>query len=82
VTAGWRRLHHEELHSLCTSSYIIRMIESRRMRWAGYVMPMEEMKTVYKIFVEKPVKNSLGRPRYTWQDNIYTHKHLLHSMEP
>jgi hypothetical protein len=37
VTGGWRRLHNEELHSLYSSPSIIRMIKSRRMRWAGQV---------------------------------------------
>jgi hypothetical protein len=37
VTRDWRKLHNEELHNLYSSSNIIRMIKSRRMRWAGYV---------------------------------------------
>jgi hypothetical protein len=37
VTGGLRKLHNEELHNLYSSSNIIRMIKSRRMRWAGYV---------------------------------------------
>jgi hypothetical protein len=37
VTGGWRKLHNEELHKLYSSSSIIRMIKSRRMRWAGHV---------------------------------------------
>jgi hypothetical protein len=36
-TGGWRKLHNEELHNLYSSSNIIRMIKSRRMRWAGHV---------------------------------------------
>jgi hypothetical protein len=34
---GWRKLHNEELHDLCTSPSIIRIISPRRMRWAGHV---------------------------------------------
>jgi hypothetical protein len=37
VTAGWRKLHNEELHDLYSSPSIIRIIESRRIRWAGHV---------------------------------------------
>jgi hypothetical protein len=37
VTGGWRKLHNEELHKFYTSPNIIRMIKSRRMRWAGHV---------------------------------------------
>jgi hypothetical protein len=37
VTRGWRKLHNEELHNLYSSPSIIRIIKSRRMRWAGHV---------------------------------------------
>jgi hypothetical protein len=37
VTGGWRKLHNEELHNIHSSSSIIKMIKSRRMRWAGHV---------------------------------------------
>jgi hypothetical protein len=37
VTGGWRKLHNEELHRLYSSPSIIRMVKSRRMRWAGHV---------------------------------------------
>jgi hypothetical protein len=37
VTGGWRKLHNEELHNLYSSPSIIRIIKSRRMRWAGHV---------------------------------------------
>jgi hypothetical protein len=37
VTGGWRKLHNEELYNLYSSSSIIRMIKSRRIRWAGHV---------------------------------------------
>jgi hypothetical protein len=37
VTGGWRKLHNEELHGLYSSPSIIRVIKSRRIRWAGHV---------------------------------------------
>jgi hypothetical protein len=40
VTGGWRKLHNEELRNLYSSASIIRMIMSRRMRWAGHVARM------------------------------------------
>jgi hypothetical protein len=43
VTGGWRKLHNEELHNLYSSSSILRMIKSRRMRWAGHVARMVAM---------------------------------------
>jgi hypothetical protein len=41
VTGGWRKVHNEELHNLYSSSSIIRMMKSRRMRWTGRVARME-----------------------------------------
>jgi hypothetical protein len=40
VTGDWRKLHNEDLHKLYSSPNIIRMIKSRRMRWAGHVARM------------------------------------------
>jgi hypothetical protein len=40
VTGDWRTLHNEEPHNLYSSLNIIRMIKSRRMRWAGHVARM------------------------------------------
>jgi hypothetical protein len=42
VTGGWRKLHNEELHSLYPSPCIVRIMMSRRMRWAGNVARMGE----------------------------------------
>jgi hypothetical protein len=71
VTGGWRKLHNEELHNLYSSLSIIRIIKSRRMRWAGHVARMGEMGNVYGLLVGKPEgKRALGRPRRRWIDNI------------
>jgi hypothetical protein len=50
VTGEWRRLHNEELHDLCLLSNIIRVIKSRRMRWAGYVVRMGERRGAYRYW--------------------------------
>jgi hypothetical protein len=63
--------HNEELHNLYSSPNIIRMIKSRRMRWAGHVARILETRNVYRILVGKPEgKRPLGRPRRRWVDNI------------
>jgi hypothetical protein len=64
VTGDWRKLHNEGLHSLYSSQNKIRMLESRRMRWAGYVVGMGAMRNAYRILVRRPEgKRPLGRPR-------------------
>jgi hypothetical protein len=71
VARGWRTLHNEKLRNLYASPVIIRVNKSRKMRWAGHVMQMREMRNVYNIFVGKPEgKRLLGRPRRRWEDNI------------
>ena len=45
----WRMLHNEELHSLYRSPNILRVIKSRRLRWAGHVARMEEVRSAFKI---------------------------------
>jgi hypothetical protein len=65
VTGGWRKLHNEELHSLQSSSKIVTMFRSRRMRLAGHVVSMGNMGYAKKIMVRKPGgKILLGRPRH------------------
>jgi hypothetical protein len=64
MIGGWRKLHNEELHKLYSSSSIIIMIESRRMRRARHLAQMEK-RNIYKILVGKPKgKRPLGRPRF------------------
>jgi hypothetical protein len=67
VTGGWRKLHNEELHNLYSSPSIIKMIKSRRMRWAGHVAPMGDERNAYRILVGNPERKiPLGRPRHRW----------------
>ena len=54
VTGERRRLHNEELNDLYSSPYIVRVIKSRRMRWAGHVARMGEESRVYRVLVGKP----------------------------
>jgi hypothetical protein len=71
ATEGWRKLHNEELHNLYSSPNRIRMIKSRRMEWAGHVARMGEKRNAYRILVGKPEgKETTGRPRRRWVDNI------------
>ena len=53
------------------SHNIVRVIKSRRLRWAGHVAIMEEGRSVFKILTGKPTgKRPVGRPRRRWEDNI------------
>ena len=71
VTEEWRRLHNEELNDFYPSPNIVRVIKSRRMRWAGHVASMVEEKGAYRVLVGKPEgKRPLGRTRRRWVDNI------------
>ena len=61
----------EELNDLYSSPNIVRVVKSRRMRWAGHVARMGEERRVYRVLVGKPTgKRPLGRPRSRWVDNI------------
>ena len=66
-------MHNEELNDLYSSPNIVRVIKSRRMRWAGHVARMGEDSGVYIVLVGKPEgRRQLGRPRCRWVDNIRT----------
>jgi hypothetical protein len=47
VTGGWRKLHNEKIHNLCSSSIILRMIKSIMMRWAGHVARIREVRNIW-----------------------------------
>jgi hypothetical protein len=65
------KTHNEELHNLYASANVIRMIKKGRVRWAGYVARMGQMRNSYKILVAKSEgKTLLGRPRHRWEDSI------------
>jgi hypothetical protein len=64
VTGEWRKLHNEELRDLYSSPSIIRIIKSRRMRWANYIARIGEKKNANRLLVGKPEgKRPLRRPR-------------------
>ena len=70
VTLEGRKLHNEELSDLYCSSNIVRVIKSRRIRWAVHVARMGEERCI-QGFVGKPErKRPLGRPRRRWEYNI------------
>jgi hypothetical protein len=71
ITGEWRKLNNEELDDLYSSPNIIRVIKSRRMRWAGHVARVGERRGAYRVLLGKPEgKRQLGRPRRRWEDNI------------
>jgi hypothetical protein len=64
VDSSWKKLHTDELHGLYSSPNIVRVIKSRRMRWAGHVAGMGEGRGVYRVLVGRAEgKRPLGRPR-------------------
>jgi hypothetical protein len=72
IIRAWRISHIEEPHNLYSSSNIIRMIKSRRIRLVGHVARIGE-KNTFRVLVGKPEgKRTLGRPRHGWEDNSKT----------
>jgi hypothetical protein len=69
VTGEWRKLHNEELRDLYSSPSIIRIIKSRRMRWAGHVARMGRRGTHNVIRGNPEGKRPIGRRR-RWVDNV------------
>jgi hypothetical protein len=70
VTGEWRKLHYEELSDLYSLPNIVRVAKSRKMRWAGHVVPMGDGRGVHRVLVGKPDgRRPLGRPILRWEDN-------------
>ena len=71
VTEEWIKLRNEELNDLYSSPNIVRVIKSRKIRWAGHVARMVEKRGVYRVLLGKlEGKRPLRRPRRRWDDNI------------
>jgi hypothetical protein len=71
LTGVRTNLHNEELHYLYSSSNIVRVIKSRRMRWTGHVARMAAGRGVYSVLVGEPEgKRLLAIPKRRWEDNI------------
>jgi hypothetical protein len=62
VAGSWRRLHNEELRNLYASPNIVRVIKLRRMRWAGNVARMVEMRIAYSILVGNLKEKTTWKP--------------------
>jgi hypothetical protein len=68
ATGEWRRLHNEELYALYSSPNIIRVITSRRLRWAGCVASMAERRGALSVLVRKyDGKRPLGKFSRKWE---------------
>ena len=71
VTGEWRKLHKEELRDFYSLPNIVRVVKSRRKRWAGHVERMGEGRGVHRVLVGKPEgKRLVGKPGRRWEVNI------------
>ena len=70
-TGECRKIHIEEKNDLYCSPNIVRVVKSRRVRWAGHGASMGKRRAVYRVLVGKTEgKRPLGRPRRRWEENI------------
>jgi hypothetical protein len=60
VTVEWRKLHTEEHNDLYSSPTILRVIKSRRMSWAGHVVPVGKGRVVYRVLWGNPRERDQG----------------------
>jgi hypothetical protein len=71
VTGEWRKLHNDELNDLYSLPNIVRVVKSRRLRWAGHVARMGEERGMHRVLVVKSEgKRPLWKPKRRWEDNI------------
>ena len=71
MTGEWRKVHNEEINDLYCLPISVRVIKSRRMRWAEHVARIVEKRGIYSVLLGKPEgKRPLGRPRPRCGDNI------------
>ena len=63
VTGEWRKLHNEELNDLYSLPNIVRVVKSRRMRWAGHVARMGENRGVHRVLVGNPEERAIGETK-------------------
>jgi hypothetical protein len=76
-TRDWRKLHNDELNDPYSTPNIVRVIKSRRMRWAGHVARLGERRGVYRALMGKPeIESPLGRPRLRWEDIKMDHQEV------
>jgi hypothetical protein len=72
---NWLSYFSLELHDLYSSPNNFRAIKSRRMRWAGHLARMGEVRVAYRVLVGNPDrKGQLGRRRIRWKDNNWSSK--------
>jgi hypothetical protein len=71
VTGDWRKLHNEERHNLYSLPNIIRMIKSRRMKWAGHVARMGEARNAYRDICGKARRKETTRKTKTYMGGQY-----------
>jgi len=71
VTGEWRKVHNEELIDLYSSPNIVRVIKSRRMRWAGHVARRGKRRGLYRILVGIPEgRRPLVKTWPRWEDDV------------
>jgi hypothetical protein len=81
VTGEWRRLYNKELYALYSSPNIIRVMKSRRLRWAGHMARMGERRCAYRALVGKPEGNNMIFTADIWPHGRHLWVSEVHNME-